>query len=422
MTDRDKFLFSAYGDSNSDLTTIDDPTSRSFKIFFYFAENTGLLGDEDQVNTAANYLKRNKMTKQLNYINKFKDLLSRISSETPYIFLNIGGIDTGIMVDFAAVASEEKQLIITCRETRLNPIQALIQLYRFACFDTHLKKEIVPVNLRKFSMGVYLTEFNHAIPENSSNFARKFIGADTDNLFLKNHQFFEFGQCEFNLSQGIEYYADISNQDPDYEKTIDLIIDFKTMSESGVYRGLFGEEKIQGNTLIEDLAQITLNDATAPNVSNADATKRTYSVQPINPKLLTPIETEIPENRVANAKKLPPNVERISPFRKSLNRFEQAIRQQAQNSIRGALSQNIAPLTLGNVNGLSIGQLKQDINQIKDGNISTLFSNIRNFSNFSNGDYTKSLGNAVKRIENRISATKDAPSLLNFTKKVIRGL
>lgn len=433
MTDRDRFRMNKYGDGESDLTTIDDPTSKSFKIFFYFAENSGLLGDENQPNTAANYLKRNRMDKELNYLNKFKDLLSRVSSETPYVFLNVAGIDTGILTDLTEVSSEGQQLIITCRETRLRPIQALIKLYKFACFDIYnAKKEIVPINLRRFSMGIYLTEFGVEPTDNLTPFSAKYFGAGIDDIFLKNHNFFEFGQCEFNLEQGVEYFSEFSNVDVDYERTIDLLIDFKTVAESGVYRGLFDEEKIQGFPLaVDDVTQSTIDDANAPatgvteNLANQtkNQTREKYSVKPINPKLLQPVAVTLPDSQIQNAQtdKLPSSVNRLRGNNSAFTELEKQIVAESQARIRGALSKNLPAISLGNVTGLSTGQLKEDIKQIKEGNISNLFDNVKNYGRLATGNHMRSLENAVGRITTPMSATEGLPSLNNFVRKTIRG-
>lgn len=420
MNERELFLNKNYIGEQSSLSTFDDPSYKCFKLFFYFAEGQGLLGDVNEVNTAANYLRRNGETKRLEYLQMFIDLLSKISSETPYIFKNLTGLNTGILTDLFDVSSQEQQLFIRCDATIDNRILALIKLYRYACFDVYnQKKEIVPINLRRFSMGVYLTEFSHHNTTGQSEITRKFFGNDKE-LFLKNHEFVDLGNCEILLESGVEYYEDFSNESPDYEKQIDLIIEFKTSSESSIFRGLFDETTITGSPVLDDLAQQTINDT----LSNGENNQRIYSVKKINSVPLQSTETPLLDNNIQNADQFPIETpqQRKSAFGLGgkMTQYEQALIREARAKIGGALSDRLAPLILGNQTGLSVAQLRESINQIRDGNLSSLFANIRNFAQGSLINVPESLKNDVRKIENPLLNNFSNESLKNFVKNIQR--
>lgn len=167
------------------LYALDQPGHFYFKIFFYFSNpysdpsnplSSNLLGttysedtasDTDQHdNTALNYLYNNREYSRFNSLAEFIQLLSDVSTKSPWYFQQISGLDQAIERqetgrDFK-IEEERKSITIKCLPDAYdNRIGRLLDLYRTVVWSNTLKKWILPRNLRKFDMGIYI--FNSPI-------------------------------------------------------------------------------------------------------------------------------------------------------------------------------------------------------------------------------------------------------------------
>lgn len=138
-----------------------------FKIFFRFDTQFGLLGgllnDETALNTtnsAGKFLyfanktyPKSKLLQRYIALKKFASILSYISSQTPWFFKNVKGLDkaTYTGTDFTKEKSIEIGTLQDAVDMRLS---TLVELYKFACYDELNNREIIPENLRKFEMSI----------------------------------------------------------------------------------------------------------------------------------------------------------------------------------------------------------------------------------------------------------------------------
>lgn len=187
------FAFPTRQDSMSDLEKYDQPNWYFFKIFFYFNNEDKLTGNllsqsittsverqyahqlEDlqikydyqeqpvSVNTAMNYLLSNAELERARNLSKFIDLLQEINTTSPWYFQSISGLDEFMKKDYMFggngldIKDERKQITIKCLADSVDDrIGTLMDLYRSACYSEVNKKEVVPANLRKFDMGIYI--------------------------------------------------------------------------------------------------------------------------------------------------------------------------------------------------------------------------------------------------------------------------
>jgi hypothetical protein len=122
------------------------------------------LTDTDYVfNTAYNYLKLNGKILLAPKLRSFIELLSNISIESPWYFTNVSGISNALTKKYLdnrkPEFSERKHLTITCLPDAFdNRIGTLLDLYRSVSFDWINKQELIPANLRKFDMAIYIFE------------------------------------------------------------------------------------------------------------------------------------------------------------------------------------------------------------------------------------------------------------------------
>lgn len=172
----DKFLRSDVSTTIDKFIRYQDPTILGYKVLFDFIniDSHLLVGPVDDSideitsktdtveNTALHYLKMRGEYERANYLYRFQKLLQKISSETPWYFQSLEGLDEAWkrmneVDDYkAALPNDRKITINTLDETIDFRLTALIDLYRKACFDFSNRREIVPRNLRRFNMSIFV--------------------------------------------------------------------------------------------------------------------------------------------------------------------------------------------------------------------------------------------------------------------------
>ena len=155
-----------------------DPTWLGFKLFFTFdmpdsrllysgpdpnssSENVSLIN-----NTAYTYLKSIGEHTRAKYLSKFVTHLKNINNKTPWFFQAIEGLDQAWKRgynsdDFKAMLPNDRRITISCLESIDLRISALMDLYRKSCFDWKYRRELVPWNLRTFTVYVYVYELRN---------------------------------------------------------------------------------------------------------------------------------------------------------------------------------------------------------------------------------------------------------------------
>jgi len=134
----------------------------STNVVYYSAYNYLLQRD-------GNYLRGNAL-KRANALRQFQILLQDINNNSPWFFQSISGLDSlekiavsGFQDDqgmdsFNSARTAGKTLTINCLESLNMKMTALANLYNQAMFDADHMKWLVPRNLRKFTMWIYVTE------------------------------------------------------------------------------------------------------------------------------------------------------------------------------------------------------------------------------------------------------------------------
>jgi hypothetical protein len=134
-------------------------------VTYYSAYN--YLLERDGSYRGANGLKRANALKQ------FQILLNNINSNSPWFFQSIDGLDklenialsgfqdTQGMDSFDPARTNGKTLKINCLESLNLRMTALANLYNQATFDADNMRWLVPRNLRKFTMWIYVTEIRN---------------------------------------------------------------------------------------------------------------------------------------------------------------------------------------------------------------------------------------------------------------------
>lgn len=261
-------LFRRAGGKTDDLSATDTPGHFYFKIFFYFdnpgedggmfssnflslaynSQSTGMSSlpwknqrsggiTEDaftsengkksslvsstnsaSANSALNYLLLNNELERAEKLTKFISILSNISTYSPWYFTEISGLDAAIERKEATerdfkIDETRRQINIKCLSDAYDTrIGTLLDLYRDITYSYQLHKEIVPANLRKFDMGIYI--FNAPIKNIHGKDAKfaKFV-PDGGSEYGTSYKYIELQNCEIDYNSSKAAYATLNNSE-----------------------------------------------------------------------------------------------------------------------------------------------------------------------------------------------------------------
>lgn len=273
-----KALFKRSGGRTDDLSRTDNPDVKFFKLFFYF-ENPGEDGDRmasnllslnwsqtmtnlkklpweaaenesveidpveysddqikmatrpDESNTALNYLLLNNEWERAEKLTQFIRLLSNISTYSPWYFTELEGLGEAMNRENSVgktlvIEEERKSITINCLQDAFDDrIGTLLDLYRDIVWSHIQSKEILPANLRKFDMGMYIfsapvsnihakkeQKLTDALVNTSENEYARFDNS-TSSDYRTSAKYIEFQNCEIDYNTVISGYDTLSNQD-----------------------------------------------------------------------------------------------------------------------------------------------------------------------------------------------------------------
>jgi hypothetical protein len=162
-------------------------------------------------NSAWAYLKMNDENERAEKLEHFITLLSNINSHSPWYFTAVSGLDAAQerkpAVDGKMDVGEVKRLQIKCLPDAVDDrIGTLLSLYRDIVWSWSMKKEIIPVNLRKFDMAIYIFEAPMHFIHNETDIIDGVSG------FKPSYKMLEFHNCEFDYNSIKSGYSEITNQ------------------------------------------------------------------------------------------------------------------------------------------------------------------------------------------------------------------
>ena len=417
LNDMQKFRRSG-GISSDEFNVFDTPSQKYFKIFFYFFNGTtdpnntsandllcssGLLAptwqlkgewkDDDywMYTSAWSYLMLNDDVERAELLKKFIMLLSNISTYSPWYFSSIEGFESAI--DRSAILNEKefkipeehRKITIKCLPDAYdNRIGTLLDLYKTIAYSRQVKKEILPANLRKFDMGIYVFEspihnihgnvntkndkitrsmFGESSKDDANKYNYATIGDLSASNYLTSYKYYEFHNCEINPSSYKSGWSTLNNVDgttPEYS----IEIMFDDCYEYGYNELLM---RSLGDVIVID--SLLHEKAGEKSVAQADNAAR--------------LEELYKRSDLYTSGTFADNV--ISEITGSGARF---------------LKNRIKKITLGNIFSLSLSKLKDQIGAFEQGHtwnvISSAKSYIDNATLKHNASRTKALGNIFK--------------------------
>jgi hypothetical protein len=247
--------------SGSEFNYFDTPGLKYFKIFFYFNNgdasgnqsvdsSNGLLSptwlvkntndsNYHMYNSAWSYLKMNDEDDRADLLKDFVNLLSNISSESPWYFSEISGLDAAmdrkaINAENFTIEQTRPKITIKCLPDAIDDrIGTLLDLYRSVVWDWTSKREIVPSNLRKFDMGLFIFETPN-VPFHKLKKPGLSLGlmdeyasvGENVSGYATSYKYIEFHNCEIDYNSSKTLYASLNNKDGmSIEHNIEIFFD-----------------------------------------------------------------------------------------------------------------------------------------------------------------------------------------------------
>ena len=227
----------------------EDPTYLSFMLLFHSDDKSEVAHSPLMNGEALSYL-RNVVRTDLGDIyaenlENFKRVLLKVNREMPWFWQGLKGIETAMTYGDMKEpwrGAEKPMLEIECLEENVELTAiGLMELYRNSCFDLQRFVEVVPKNLREFSMDIYLSEVrtfqkdtdarNLGITDNPDSRINS-TGSDAKTVkdihpvFKSNDTMpgsnlkgtadsrpfvaLRFTHCEFDMDSVADYFADMS--------------------------------------------------------------------------------------------------------------------------------------------------------------------------------------------------------------------
>lgn len=199
---RNKFIRSSIND-------IQDPAYITFGLKFNFfpriitgaSPEPGLL-----TGLTRRYLQSRGDTLRVNKLDYFITLLKRFSIDEPWWFTSISGIDKLFTIDYTkGRLAAGANISVTARESVDLKFLSLLESYRSLVTDKVYMREILPRNLRKFDLNIYLID-----PRILTRIQNGKLEYDDDQqgvIVLK------LEDCEFDLKTSYSQLATVSNEE-----------------------------------------------------------------------------------------------------------------------------------------------------------------------------------------------------------------
>lgn len=362
--------------------------------------------------TAYNYLMLNNEIGRADNLRKFVELLSTISAESPWYFQNIKGIDAAIDRQVANgefnIKEERDKITIECLDDSYDQrIGTLLDLYRSVVWSWETKRVMVPVNLRKFDMTVVAFQMplrgQHINRKNlkMSDAERRAMGKvstlsslnlDTNgNLVVMydggigniapvaSYKAFEFHGCEIDYNTSKSAWAELNNGEGTVPKySIDIFFD-------DMYEIRFNEfMKRHITDLMGDTTPVIIGTESDSKSDDRPEEKVAKEQEKQEKKLesltiVTSADSEMPARTNIYAYKDP----EPGPHPQSMHAPRSILGQIIGHSKAWAETQ-IKKVYLGNMNGLSLSKVRQQVETALDGN---LFGTINNILGYVRKDY-----------------------------------
>lgn len=211
----------------------DEPGWFYFKLFFDFSSNHGLFGGimnsigGDKfisTNSATDYLyqckeifKYEKLEERMICLQRFTRLLSYININAPWFFKSIKNLSSVSNPKLDSTNPDEQYIEIELDQDAVDMrISTLLSLYKYVCYDDINNKEILPENLRKFDMCIFIFSSPIKFIHNSVKNPKALYSNDqSKSSNTMSFKLYKFLNCEIDpTTLGGYMNGDMKNEQP----------------------------------------------------------------------------------------------------------------------------------------------------------------------------------------------------------------
>lgn len=253
-----------------------DPTYLSFVMLFDFTDNINspllALGAENYLTNLANIESDDSefYKERLENLQNFKKALRTINNEMPWYWQSLSGLERTQQYnpENAYFGGDDARIEITTLESLNLPIAGLMHLYRKAVFDERKWSYILPTNLRKFRIYIYVSEVRKikdnakpkigglnkdALKDFPDNFKPTLSIEDKNKEIsgVSGRPYFMISlkDCEFDMKEGVDIFTDLQKS-PEAPAAGKIAFNYETLYnvESRVLNGII-ESKFNSDNL-----------------------------------------------------------------------------------------------------------------------------------------------------------------------------
>lgn len=243
----------------SDVYGYEDPTYLGFSLHFDFDPvfrdiQSGqtmdpLFAEPGQgINSAQEYLQNIGFPQRAKMIKEFKEMLRFMNANAPYYFQEVGGVAELWKIekkpfDFETNRGFDKKLKFKCMESIDLRMTAWADLYRQASFDNVHMRELLPENLRWFTMSLRIAEIRkfhklkQVIEDNAGGQAID-AAPNGDILEVVNDLIsvveFKLSHCQFDFEDS--FMDEFSNAEPEEQAKHQFTIEVGTIHQKSTYK------------------------------------------------------------------------------------------------------------------------------------------------------------------------------------------
>ena len=263
----------------------EDPTYLTFMFLFHYNDKSELahspLFNGEALGYLQNVVRSDVGQTYAENLDNFIRVFKKVNMELPWFWNGLKGIEKALQYGDMSepwFGAEKPQLEIECLEENVELTAfGLMDLYKRACFDLERWVEVVPRNLREFSVDVYISEVrtfqkdtgarNLGIVDNpdsqlrpqeaSQNVIELHEGFATNEVGsgdgARPHIALRFSHCEFDLDSIADYFADLT-KNPEAKKPT-IKINWGKVTQIGQQLGpnLFNENKSAPKKTVQQL-------------------------------------------------------------------------------------------------------------------------------------------------------------------------
>jgi len=246
-----------------------DPTYLSFALLFdwYNPEDSPLLAGPAQSFLEKLAESDEFYQERLEDLKNFKDALKKINVEMPWYWQSLKGLEKlqQYNPENAYLGGDDAKIEIETLESLNLPIAGLMHLYRRAAFDERKWTWIIPKNLRKFKVYVYVTEVRSiqtnvstkvgGIPNKANKAAitgfpdnfKPTIDSQNENADImgpsgRPYFMIGLGYCEWDMTTGTNIFADLSKNPEVAANTITFTYETLSRVEARVLNGIIKKQ------------------------------------------------------------------------------------------------------------------------------------------------------------------------------------